>query len=135
MAYLDQMRDTATLQQSVETDDSYGGTEVWTNRVSFPCIARQMSAAKLGTYGRTGVELGISFDVDDRITRTQGKLSLYELLIEPDQDAYRILFQGTRTMTIVGTTKLSQNIHNTMSMVLRLDTIEAPERVGRMDAP
>ncbi len=134
MAYLDLMRDRATLQQSVETADGYGGTEVWTDRVSFPCIARQMSAAKLVTYGRTGAELGITFEVDDRITRTQSKLSLYELLIEPDQDAYRILFQNTRTMSIVGTTKLSQNIHNTMSMVLHIDTIEAPERVGRMDA-
>jgi len=134
MAYLDLMRDRATLQQSVKVADGYGGTETWTNRISFPCIARQMSAAKLVTYKRTGSELGITFEVDDRITRTQSKLSLYDLLIEPDQRAYRILFQNTRTMTIVGTTKLSQNVHNTMSMVLQIDTIEAPERVGRMDA-
>ena len=71
---------------------------------------------------------------DDKIPRTQGTDSLHDLLIAPDQPTYRVLYGKTRTMTVVGVTKMSQGMHNTMSNVVRLDTIEAPERVGRLDA-
>lgn len=134
MVFLDQMRDRATLQQSVETPTNYGApTIAWTARMSFQCSARQMSSRVLQTYGRTGAEHGITFSVDDQIPRTQGKNSFYDLLVAPDQTDYRILYK-TRTMTIVGVNKPSQGMHSTMANVILIDTVEAPERVGQLDA-
>ena len=134
MAFVDQLRDRATLQQSVETATNYGApTIVWTNRASLQCSARQTSARVLQTYGRTGTEHGVTFSFDDRIPRVQGKNSLYDLLISPDQTDYRILF-NTRTMTIIGTRKQSQGMHSTGADILMVDTVEAPERVGQLDA-
>lgn len=135
MAFADQLRDRATLQQSVLTDDGKGsGTEVWTNRLSFACSARQMSTRALITYGRTGTENGIVFSADDQIPRTQGKNSFFDLLDEPDQRAYRIVHNG-RTMTVLGPNRPSQGMHSTMANVLLINTVEAPERVGSLDAP
>ena len=93
-----------------------------------------MSSRVLVTYGRTGSEHGVTFSVDDQIQRTQGQNSLYDLLVVPDQADYRVLFK-TRTMTIVGVNKPSQGLSNTMANVVLIDTVEAPERVGRLDAP
>lgn len=134
MAYADILRDRVMLQQSVQAADGYGGQdETWTDVLSVPARVTQMSSHRLQTYGRTGAEHGLTVFLGDAIPRTDSQTSIYALLTAPDETAFRFVY-NTRTLTIIGVHKRSQGVHDTMAGSMFVDTVEAPERIGRMDA-
>ena len=136
MAFVDTLTDMVTLQQATTgADGGYGSpVETWTSLRTFPCRAVQMSSRQLQVYERNETTgQGITFYASDLITRTLTHESLFSLLNAAGQDTFRLLYRG-KTMTILGYRQQSQGMHNTMANIVQIDTEEAPEVVGRMDA-
>lgn len=134
MAYADLLRDRVTLQQWSPTADGMGGDSgTWVDVVSVAARVTQLTSRTLMAYGRTGAEHGLRVHTMEVIPRTDGHNSLYDLLDAADEATFRFIHRA-RTLSIVGVTHRSQGLHNTMGSVMFIDTVETPERVGRLDA-
>ncbi len=137
MAFVDTLTDIVTLQQSTAgASDGAGstGTGTWTKLVTHPCRVIQLTSRQLAVYERTEThEHGMRVIADDWITDVQGFTSLYSLLNSTGKNTFRYLYRG-RTLTILGFTQASQGQHNTLAGIVQIDTVEAPEGVGRLDA-
>lgn len=136
MAFIDTLTDMVTLEQATPgASDGMGSTlaGTWAKLVNHPCRIIQLSSRQLAVYGRTETyEHGLRVIADDWITDVQGFVSLYSLLNTTGKDTFRYRYHG-RTLTILGFTQASQGMHNTLGGIVQIDTVEAPEGIGRLD--
>jgi len=130
----DYLRDSVTIQQSVQTPDGGGGqNETWTPILTRPARVSSVTGRQKVVYQREGFENVERVMLDDSIPRTLTKTSMRELLYAADEEQFRLLFRG-RTLTIVGVIQPSHGIHDTMANVLFVDCVETPMPVGHLDA-
>lgn len=138
--YEDHLRDRITLEQASYTDDTGGGqtlaTDAWVPVLSLVCRITQLEAkTAVDVYGRESNEDVYRVYFGDRIHRTLGETSLHRLLRKSGQREFRFLWQGDRTISIVGMSKPAAGLHDHLANVFWVDCVEAPEGVGYQDVP
>lgn len=138
--YEDNLRDRIVLEQFSSTDDGGGGqtpaSDAWVPVLNLTCRVTQLDGkTAIDVYDRSSNEDTYRAYFVDRIPRTSGETSLHRLLRKPGQAAFRFLWQGDRTMSIMGMSKPAGGMHDHLANVFYVDCVEAPEMVGYPDIP
>jgi hypothetical protein len=133
--YADTLRDRVTVQQAVLTDDNGGGqTHTWSAVFSWKCRAVQLDGRMLvDVYKRETNEEGYRFFGEDRIVTTDGETSFHRLLRKAGKERFLLLWQGDRTLAVMGMRKPAAGTSDHFAENFWVDAIETPEGVGYYD--
>lgn len=132
---IDRHNDNVQLQQVTLTDDLAGGhTATWTGVMRLKGRMRQLSGREvIDTYQREANEDVHRWMTVDRIPQTDSERSLHRLLRKSGEERFRILWEGDRSMTIIGVNRPSGGNVNAAADAVYIDCIETPEGRGYQD--